>query len=98
MFPLHEGLMHELQVALRFRQRRVIREEPFELPADKPLRLVAYEATPIKTAYVEPLAVGDALPEMPIFLTADMYVLAPLETTYMTTWSLCPQPIKDLLE
>src|SRR5581483_29677 len=38
-----------------------IQEEPFELPADKPLTVVAYAAGPPKKAYVEPVAVGDAL-------------------------------------
>jgi hypothetical protein len=75
-----------------------IHEEHFELPADKPLTLVAYKATPIKTAYIEPIGLGGPLPDMAIFLTPDIYVLIPLETTYMTTWSLCPQPMKDLLE
>src|SRR5438034_5725663 len=32
---------------------------PFELPAGKPLTVVAYRAAPTKTAYVEPVAVGD---------------------------------------
>jgi len=75
-----------------------IHEEPFELPADESLTLVAYKATPVKTAYIEPVAVGDPLPDMPIFLTADIYVLIPLETTYMTTWSLCPQPMRELVD
>jgi hypothetical protein len=83
---IHKSIWHEVQ------------EEQFELPADKPLTLVAYKATPIKTAYIEPIAVGDPLPDMPIFLTPDIYVLVPLETTSMTTWSLCPRPMKDLLE
>ncbi len=43
-------------------------DEEFELPADKPLTLAAYEAEPRPTAYVEPVAVGDVLPDMPIFL------------------------------
>ena len=75
-----------------------IYEEPFELPSDKPLTLVAYKATPAKTAYIEPVAVKDPLPDMPIFLSPDIYVLVPLETTYMTTWSMCPQPMKDLVD
>jgi hypothetical protein len=74
-----------------------ILEEPFELPPDKPLTLVAYAAAPIKTAYIEPVAVGDTLPDMPLFLTPDFHVMTPLETTYQTTWSVCPQPMKDLL-
>jgi len=30
-------------------------DEPFELPADKPLTLVAYQVSPLLTAYVEPI-------------------------------------------
>ena len=44
-----------------------ISDEPFALPSDKPLTLAAYSAGPVKTAYVEPVAVGDELPEMPLF-------------------------------
>ncbi len=49
-------------------------------------------------AYVEPVAVGDTLPDMPIFLKPDFYVPAPLETTYETTWSHFPAPMKRLLQ
>ena len=45
-----------------------LQEEPFELPPDKPLTLATYSAGAVKTAYVEPVAVGDLLPEMPLFL------------------------------
>ena len=54
-------------------------EEPFELPADKPLTLAAYSAGAVKAAYIEPVAVDDVLPEMPVFLDPERYVLAPLE-------------------
>jgi hypothetical protein len=75
-----------------------IQEEAFELPADKPLTLVAYSAGPIKTAYVEPVAVGDLLPSsMPLFLDAESYVIAPLESTYQTTWNACPTPLRNAL-
>jgi hypothetical protein len=74
-----------------------IQDEPFELPADKPLTLAAYMGGPLKKAYVEPVAVGDALPAMPIFLSTETYVHAPLEPTYQSTWSTTPQPVKDLL-
>jgi hypothetical protein len=50
-----------------------IREEPFELPPDKPLTLAAYAAGPIRTASVEPVAVGDILPELPIILEDERY-------------------------
>jgi hypothetical protein len=62
------------------------------------LTLVAYEAEPQPAAYVEPVAVGDMLPDMPIFLKPGYYVPAPLETTYQTAWSVFPAPLKRLLE
>lgn len=63
-----------------------IHEEPFTMPPDKPLTLAAYAAGPERVAYIEPVAVGDALPDMPLFLTADEYVPCPLEATYQTEW------------
>jgi hypothetical protein len=73
-------------------------ERPFELPADKPLTVAAYRAVPTKTAYVEPVAVGDDLPALPIFLTEDEYVPAPLEESYRASWAAFPVDFKDLLE
>lgn len=70
-------------------------DEPFELPPDKPLTVAAYSAGPAIVAYVEPVAVGDPLPDMPLFLEAEMYVLAPLEATYQETWAACPRLLKD---
>jgi hypothetical protein len=72
-------------------------EQDFELPADKPLTLVSYSAGVIKKAYVEPIAVGDCLPDMPLFLEPETYVPAPLEATYQTTWGTFPAPLKGLL-
>ena len=75
-----------------------IAERPFALPADKPLTVVAYRAVPIKTAYVEPVAVGDALPSLPIFLTEGEYIPAPLEETYQASWAVFPADFKELLQ
>jgi hypothetical protein len=75
-----------------------IREAPFELPTDKPLTLASYVAGAEYVAYVEPVAVGDTLPEMPIFLTADRYVPCPLESTYQTAWAQFPPPLRGELE
>lgn len=72
---------------------------PFELPPDKPLTVAAYRAVPTKVAYVEPVAVGDDLPSgLPIFLTEEDYVPAPLEETYRASWAVFPADFKDLLE
>jgi hypothetical protein len=75
--------------------REAVLDEPFELPPDKPLTLAAYVAGLLWTAYVEPVAVGDALPDMPVFLDADTYVLVPLDPTYRETWDRCPREFKD---
>jgi hypothetical protein len=58
------------------------RDEEFTPPADKPLTVVSYAAGKETVGYVEPAAVGDVLPERPLFLAADRYVPCPLETTY----------------
>ncbi len=71
---------------------------PFEPPADKPLTVVAYRAVPPKTAYVEPVAVGDELPALPIFLTEDDDIPVPLEATYRASWAAYPADLKGLLE
>lgn len=75
-----------------------ISDEPFELPSDRRLTLAAYQAAPIKTAYVEPFAVGNPLPDMPLFLHNDFYISVPLEATYMDTWHVLPQLLRDLVQ
>jgi hypothetical protein len=75
-----------------------LRDEPFQLPPDKPLTMAAYAAGTEIVAYVETVAVGDPLPDMPIFLTGDHYVPCPLESTYQTAWSQFPAPLKGPLE
>lgn len=73
-------------------------DEPFELPAGKPLTLAAYQAAPIKTAFVEPVAVGDTLPDMALFLESDFYVNVALEASYQATWNVLPKEIRALVE
>jgi hypothetical protein len=75
-----------------------IEEKPFELTADKPLTLAAYVASVPKTAYVEPVAVGDNLPDMPAYLDWDSHVPVPLETTYQATWASCPEDMREAVE
>ncbi len=75
-----------------------LHEEPFALPPDKKLTLAAYEVSTETVAYVEPVAVGDPLPDMPVFLAAEQYVLCPLEAAYQTAWEQFPAPLKKPLE
>ncbi len=72
-----------------------IENDPFELPADKPLTLVSYAAGSGITAYIEPVAVGDVLPDLALFLTPFSHVPCPLASTYETTWNVCPKPLKN---
>jgi hypothetical protein len=73
-------------------------DESFALPADKPLTAAAYCAGAEFVAYVEPLAVGDMLPEMPLFFHAERYINCPLEPSYQVAWAQYPQPLKADLE
>jgi hypothetical protein len=72
--------------------------DAFTPPVDKPLTLAAYAAGDPITAYVEPLAVGDALAEMPLFLEPDWYVNVPLEATYQAAWEGVPERWRRVLE
>ncbi len=48
-------------------------------------------------AFIELVAVGDTLPEMPLFLTPDVYVSVPLEATYQSAWEGMPAYWRDVL-
>lgn len=75
-----------------------IEEEPFVLPPGKDRILVAYETGRERAAYIEPVGVGDVLPDMPVFLSNDLHVLAPLESTYMATWNASPEEFRVAIE
>ncbi len=72
---------------------------PFDpRPAGHPLTVASYDAGDNLTAYVDPLAVGDPLPDASLFLAPGWYVSVPLERTYMAAWDVTPQPLRDLVE
>jgi hypothetical protein len=75
-----------------------VSDQPFELPPDRPLTFAAYQSEPIKTAWIEPLAVGATLPTMPLFLRGEFYVDLPLEPSYMETWTVLPRELRQLVE
>jgi hypothetical protein len=68
----------------------MVEDDPFQLPAERPLTLVAYECSLITQAYIETIAVGEKVPEMPLFLEPDAHVLVPLEATYQAAWDTVP--------
>jgi hypothetical protein len=78
--------------------REIDERKPYEPPADKPLTLAAYVREPVRTAYVEPVAVGDVLVDMPLFLDPVSYVNVPLEATYQLAWRGVPRRWREVLE
>jgi Protein of unknown function (DUF4058) len=73
-------------------------EEGFTPPPDKPLTLASYAAGNLFRAFVQPVAVGDMLPDMPLFLTPEVYVNVPLERTYCTAFDSVPRFWREVLE
>ena len=49
------------------------------------------------SAFVEPLAVGDALPDMPLFLSERFHIPTPLEETYTAAWNGFPEPLREII-
>jgi len=66
-------------------------EDDFRLPPGQPLTLVAYSAGEVKRAFIEPVAAGDTLPEMPLFLEPDRYVPVPLEQSHGAAFDAVPK-------
>jgi hypothetical protein len=73
-------------------------DDSYLAPPDKPLTLAAYAAGLTKTAYIEPLAVGDPLTPMPLFLTGSTYVAVPLEESYQAAYGGVPRRWRQVLE
>ena len=73
-------------------------EEDFTFPDGKDRILVSYKTGGERAAYIEPVTVGDALPDMPLFLTNDLHVMVPLELTYQATWDASPEELRIAVE
>jgi hypothetical protein len=72
--------------------------EPYELPAGELLTVASYVADKVPDVYLDHLAVGAALPEMPLFLDPDRYVYIPLEPTYQAAYGGVPRFWREVLE
>lgn len=66
-------------------------EGDYRLPEDRPLTCASYLGYPGVEVYLQPVAVGDTLPDMPLFLTRETYVPVPLEATYQAAWRSVPR-------
>jgi hypothetical protein len=75
-----------------------ILEEEFTFPEGKDRILVSYKTGGERAAYIEPVAVGDTLPDMPLFLTNDLHVMVPLEPTYQATWEVSLEELRLAIE
>lgn len=64
---------------------------------EKPLTLVAYEAGDVERAFIQSVAVGDRLPEMPLCLSSGQYVPVPLEETYTAAFDGFAPRWRDVL-
>ena len=78
--------------------RDEIEEEEFTFPAEKDRIVVSYETGGQRVAYIEPVAVGDELPDMPLFLASGLHIPVPLEPTYRAAWEASPEDLRRAVE
>ncbi|HEX8200074.1 MAG TPA: DUF4058 family protein [Isosphaeraceae bacterium] len=71
--------------------------DEFHLPPDRPLTLVSYSAGELKQAFIEPVAAGEILPEMPLFLEPRLYVPVPLDAPYRAAFDAVPRRWREEL-
>jgi Protein of unknown function (DUF4058) len=66
--------------------------DPLPIDPAKSLLAVSYEnhGDGVLEAYIEPLAIGDSIPDMPIFLRPGGCVMVPLEATYNSAFDAVP--------
>jgi hypothetical protein len=69
----------------------------FHLPEGKLLTVASYSAGTVQRAFVEAVAAGDPLPEMPLFLETERYVKVPLDETYQATFDAVPKRWREKL-
>ena len=79
---------------------RHVSEHVEPVPEESPLCSASYSANTTRFGvephgYINTAAVGDPLPEMPVFLTPRHYVNVPLEETYEETWRATPGRVKE---
>lgn len=63
----------------------------FVLPPGELLTMVAYTGGLERQAFIEPVAVGRPLPDMPLFLRPPRHVMVSLEETYQTAFAGVPE-------
>jgi hypothetical protein len=84
---IHAAIWHEVDM-----------KSPFTFPDDRDRTAVAYQAVRPAVAWIEPMAVGKPLPDMPVFITPDRYVTLPLEASYVHAYEAVPKRWRKVLE
>jgi hypothetical protein len=72
-----------------------LESEDFRLPRGKPLTLASYCCGDPLTAFIDPVAIGGKLPDMPVFIDSGTYVPVPLAETYAASWNVCPVEFRE---
>lgn len=75
-----------------------IEEEDFTFPPGKDRILASYQTGRERAAYVEPIGVGDVMPDMPLFLASELNIKVPLELAYQATWEATPEAVRTAVE
>ena len=71
----------------------------YSVPEEEPLTLASYAAgVPNIEIYLEHLAVGAAILDMPLFLSEERYIDAPLNVTYESAFLDVPMRWREVLE
>lgn len=71
--------------------------EDYVLDRTRPLTTVAYVSGPVVEAFVGHFAIGEPIPQMPLFLTTENYIRVPLEAAYMAAWEDVPPRYQEVL-
>ena len=71
--------------------------ENYILEGGLTLTVSAYIGGDVVEAFAKPFAVGEPIPEMPLFLTRENYVRVPLEESYMAAWEDVPAQYQEML-
>lgn len=70
----------------------------YKLPSPQARTFASYLSGDPLTAYLEHPAVGDPLPEVPLFLTPDGCIMVPLGESYQRAWAGTPEVWRQVLE
>lgn len=71
--------------------------DDFSPTARRPLMALSYLAGEPREAFVSTFGVGEALPDMPLFLSRQVQVILPLEKSYNAAWDRVPKRWRDVL-